>query len=63
MKITPEVSNTSEARRLSYMPIGDQLDAIMKLASFLQEAKMDLPKEVTAWIAHCKGVKDSFPKP
>lgn len=49
-------------RRQAYPPIGDQLDAVMKLASSLRDQGIDLPKEVQAWIDQCELVKATYQK-
>lgn len=51
-----------ELRRAAYPSIGDQLDAVIKLAQHLQGAGMTLPDEVSAWVESCQRVKDAHPK-
>jgi len=51
-----------QARAKSYPYIGDQLDAIYKLAAALREQGTPLPDEVLEWIDQCAAVKDRFPK-
>jgi hypothetical protein len=50
------------ARRAAYPPIGDQLDAIMKLATQLWEQGVPMSDDVTQWISACQKVKDHYPK-
>lgn len=55
--------SVDEARRRQYMPVGDQLDAMVKLAAHLREQGMPLPAEVETWVDHCMAVKADNPKP
>ncbi|MBR8653984.1 hypothetical protein KDH83_11785 [Achromobacter sp. Marseille-Q0513] len=50
-------------RARAYPAIGDQLDAIMKFASFLHESGQELPGPVLDWVVQCQGVKQRYPKP
>lgn len=50
-----------QARRDAYPPIGDQLDAVYKLAKALQ-GTMEFPPDVLKWIADIDQVKDKFKK-
>lgn len=50
-----------EARLKEYPPIGDQLDAVYKLAKALQGA-IELPPDVLKWIADIDEVKTKFKK-
>lgn len=50
-----------ELRRQAYPNMGEQLDAVFKLAQYLQGKGHDLPAEVQQWIANCKEVKERFP--
>ena len=50
-----------EARRGAYPPIGDQVDAVYKLAKSLQST-VELPPEVQAWVAEIYAVKARYPK-
>lgn len=51
------------ARAAAYPPIGDQLDAVAKLAAALRDAKaLALPPEVEAWLADLETVKARHPK-
>lgn len=49
-------------RAKEYPPIGDQLDAVMKLADHLLQGGATLPKEVSDWVAQCKAVKAKYAK-
>lgn len=49
-------------RKRAYPPVGDQLDAVMKLAKALSEQGITLPAEVTAWVDQCQAVKEKFKK-
>lgn len=60
-KISYKASH-AERRARAYPPIGDQLDASMKLAAALQVAGVPLPDEVARWIDQCKAVKHRYPK-
>lgn len=51
-----------ELRAAAYPDIGDQLDAVFKLAESLHEQGLKLPAEVVHWIDQCRGVKNKFPK-
>lgn len=50
-------------RAAAYPPVGEQLDAIYKLAAMLARAGMELPPETRAWIAQVDAVKRRYPKP
>lgn len=50
-------------RKAAYPPIGNQLDAVMKLAQALRDAGTPLPPETAQWLAECEGVKARFNKP
>jgi len=49
-------------RRREYPAVGEQLDAILKLAQALQKQGIDLPEETCVWIAQCQAVKDRYTK-
>ena len=49
-------------RQAAYPSVGDQLDAIYKLAQALQDQGVSLPDDVHSWIAQCAEVKRRFPK-
>lgn len=61
--LKPVVSDVAMLRAGQYPRIGDQLDAVMKLAAHLRGQGMALPSEVEAWIDRCEDVKRRFPKP
>lgn len=54
-------STARERRARAYMPIGDQLDALMKLAQCLEDAGITLPDQVKDWVGNCQKVKDDNP--
>lgn len=49
-------------REREYPKIGDQVDAIMKLANHLRQQGADLPTEVCEWVDKCLEVKRRHPK-
>lgn len=61
MKIHHKV-DPDPLRRAAYMPLGDQLDALMKGFDALLAQGIELPAETNAWIVHCKEVKARFRK-
>ncbi|MFP3564682.1 hypothetical protein [Paraburkholderia sp. SIMBA_030] len=61
MKIHHEV-DPAPLREKAYMPIGDQIDAIMKGFDALAQQGVKLPDSTTEWIESCKSVKARFPK-
>lgn len=52
----------SDFRSKHYASIGDQLDAIFKMAKSLKESGTELPEDVLLWIDDCQSVKDKYPK-
>ena len=50
-----------EARKSEYPATGDQLDAVFKLAQYLQDIGHALPPEVQDWIDDCQQVKNKYP--
>jgi len=52
-----------ELRRKEYPELGDQLDAVYKLAAALRQQGATLPDEVQQWINRCAEVKRRFPIP
>jgi len=50
-------------RRAAYPGIGDQLDAMMKLADHMRSQGQQLPEDVCKWVDDCKAVKRRYPKP
>ncbi|TGV09717.1 hypothetical protein E4695_04200 [Alcaligenaceae bacterium 429] len=50
-----------ELRKQSYPDVGEQLDAVFKLAKHLQSLGQDLPPDVEKWVNDCQEVKDKFP--
>jgi len=49
-------------RRRAYPSVGEQLDAVLKMAQALQEQGIALPDETQAWIAQCQAVKQRYVK-
>lgn len=62
MKVSVRVAPVV-ARARSYPCVGEQLDAIMKLAAHLDSIGLDLPASVRDWIAKCQEIKRKYPKP
>ena len=50
-------------RAAAYPSLGDQLDAVMKLARALRDQGVALPQEVSDWVASCEAVKQRYAKP
>lgn len=50
------------ARTKAYPKIGDQIDAIMKLASALKDQGITLPQATVDWINTCQTIKTTYPK-
>lgn len=50
-------------RAAEYPPVGDQLDALMKLARAIMDAGISLPVDTVALVEQCEAVKASLPKP
>lgn len=61
MKIRHKV-DVSSKRASEYPDIGDQLDAIYKLAESLRQQGSSLPDDVLTWLDQCKAVKQKYPK-
>jgi len=49
-------------RRQAYPPVGEQLDAVLKMALALAQQGIALPEETRAWMAQCQAVKDRYGK-
>lgn len=49
-------------RERRYMPVGEQLDAIVKGFNALQQQGFLLPDETLGWLRHCERVKETLPK-
>jgi len=49
-------------RRQAYPSVGEQLDAVLKMAQALQQQGITLPDETQAWIAQCQAVKQRYAK-
>lgn len=54
--------NPLPLRKKAYPEVGEQLDAIMKMAAALREQGIELPAEVHKWIDSCLEVKQRFKK-
>lgn len=54
-------SDYRQKRQVEYPDIGDQLDAVYKLARHLQEQGQKLPPDVDRWVAQCRAVKEKYP--
>lgn len=50
-----------QRRREQYPPIGDQLDAMVKLAAHFREQGVQLPAAVCDWVDKCLDVKRRNP--
>ena len=61
MKIR-HVDDYRKRRKAEYPPIGDQLDAVMKMAAALREQGFQFPPEVEQWVARCQEVKAKYRK-
>jgi hypothetical protein len=61
MKIHTKI-DVAPRRAADYMPIGEQLDALMKGFAALKEQGIALPAETLAWVEHCQSVKKAHPK-
>ena len=49
-------------RHNAYPSLGDQLDAIFKLAKHLSDSGVELPEDVLSWINDCQSTKEAYPK-
>lgn len=56
------IVNYTYNRMIQYPPIGEQLDAVFKMAKALQEQGITLPDATSAWITNLQAVKDKYPK-
>lgn len=61
MKIQHKM-NVGPKRAAEYPSIGDQLDAVYKLAESLRQQGIPLPDDVLTWLDQCKAVKQKHPK-
>lgn len=50
-------------RQKAYPLVGDQLDALLKLAIALRDNGFKLPEETEEWINKCSEVKNTYKKP
>lgn len=49
-------------RARAYPEVGEQLDAIVKMAAALKEQGFEMPSETIAWLNKCQAVKSKFSK-
>lgn len=49
-------------RKAAYPDIGDQLDAVFKMAKALAELGIQLPDETMQWIHDCERIKRAYKK-
>lgn len=49
-------------RSAAYPDIGEQLDAVFKLAEALKDQGFTLPEATLQWIEKCRAVKTVYPK-
>ncbi|MBB67930.1 MAG: hypothetical protein CMP19_10405 [Rickettsiales bacterium] len=61
MKANLIVGHTAP-RKKAYMPVGDQLDAIIKTFAYLQEQGVDLGEDGRELVEHSQWVKAKFAK-
>ena len=61
MKASIKVGH-SAPRKKAYMPVGDQLDAIIKTFAHLENQGVDIGEEGRELVAHSEWVKASFVK-
>ena len=54
-------SDYRQKRQQAYPDVGEQLDAVFKLAQHLKSQGHDLPPDVETWVANYQEVKDKFP--
>lgn len=59
MKVTVE-QDYKQLRQKEYAEVGNQLDAVFKLAKALKEQGIKLPQDTLNWIDSCQAVKDKF---
>jgi hypothetical protein len=56
------VYNYSYHRMKAYPEMGEQLDAIFKLAKALHAQGLVLPSDTLAWLDEVQSIKDAYPK-
>jgi hypothetical protein len=61
MKFTME-RDYKESRKRAYPDIGEQLDAVHRLAKALIANGTTVPPEVNQWVAKLDSVKQKYPK-
>jgi len=52
----------TEARASQYMPVGDQLDAIVSGFRAIEKAGIALPEKTVEWLNHCADIKETYRK-
>lgn len=60
MKIEHKI-DVGGLRRAEYPDVGEQLDAVFKMAKSLRDQGIRIPDETIAWIASCEAVKQKYP--
>lgn len=61
--IEPDLRDYQAKRSAEYLPVGDQLDAILKSFNNLRFEGESLPDDLDAVVNHWLGVKKKHPKP
>lgn len=61
LKIHHKPNDYAERRKKAYPDIGDQLDAVFKLAQHMREQGQQLPPDVSQWVDECAAVKEKYP--
>jgi hypothetical protein len=62
-KVLRHRTDYADHRRAGYPPIGDQLDAVMKIARALAAQGIQLPPDAMAVVEKCEAVKARYRKP
>lgn len=62
MKLVHKVDHAA-ARARMYPKVGDQLDAVYKMATALRAQGIELPSETLNWLDQVAAVKAKIPKP
>ncbi len=63
IRLQKTAERVAQDRRAAYPDVGDQLDAVFKLALALREAGIPLPPETLAWLDTVAAIKRAHPKP
>lgn len=61
MKIK-HIEDYRERRKSEYPPVGEQLDAVYKMAVALQQIGIELPAAVAKWVNEIDSIKAKYPK-